>query len=83
MAIYKPQVPIEDLNGNKVLPITSVDQVIMPDTRRLSAVIDDCATIDDLGTQVIYQLNGTKLLITPIGAAANTDALLPAEGVQF
>lgn len=66
MAIYKPQAPIEDLNGNQVHPITSASQVIMDDgVTRLNAAIDDCVTVNELGTQVKYRLNGTTLTIIP------------------
>ena len=43
MAYLKPQSPIKDKDGDYVYPLTTVDQVIMPDGRRLNAVLDDTA----------------------------------------
>jgi hypothetical protein len=38
MAYLKPQSPLNDAQGNYIYPLTTVDQIIMEDGRRLSSV---------------------------------------------
>lgn len=64
MAIYKPQDPIEDLEGNKIYPITSVDQITMDDgTTRLNNFIENCVKKSSLNSQLTYKLEDLKLTI--------------------
>lgn len=40
MAYLKPQSPIKDRDGDYIYPLTTVDQVIMPDGSRLNNLLD-------------------------------------------
>ena len=47
MAYLKPQSPIKDKDGDYIYPLTTVDQVVMPDGRRLNAVLSDMDNDDN------------------------------------
>lgn len=67
MAYLKPQSPLKDVDGDHIYPLTTVDQVILEDGRRLSAVLDGTmvpsTTTDDNG-KILKVINGSPAWTT-------------------
>ena len=56
MSYLKPQSPIKDRDGDYIYPLTTVDQVIIPNNGRLSKIFD--TTQNDNG-KFLKVVNGT------------------------
>lgn len=49
----KPQSPLKDVDGDYIYPLTTVDQIIMKDGRRLNAVLNDYDNNDTVVESIV------------------------------
>ena len=83
MAYLKPQSPIKDKDGDYLYPLTTVDQVIMPDGGRLNAVLNDMDNNNDAVIPIPTIDDNDKILKVVNGSPAWVADIPNAEEAKF